>query len=342
MRQSNFFQFGPSRAEMSRQRKQDAARRRAEAKRRKADERRARRQLAAQLRRRRKEDARWRRQERKRRLRDDKRRKVEQKRLEKQQRRAWLGGGMLGSRRSAGGRRAAQNLLRLAAAIGVRLDGQDQQQLIDYADQQLAGSGDDLFSVYNQLIGSTSAGQKVRYVVQQYAIDNDQQELNPNTGLMEPKVDIVTRIMQAADGLARLQGRGLANTQQAIQSAETVTEALGAPPEDIRKDQNGLVQDEGWERYLQYVSEGGEYQAQVEAYNSLPWYRKIITPRPEPLDKSVFVDAARQDRAAYLNRVASEAVQENAALQKEVEAAMSEDEGKGIIGWLRRQFGATE
>ena len=240
-RSSLAFDFRPSTAERRRQQRQQRALDRAVARRRRADEKARRKLDARRLKEQRRLEARWRKEARRRRIADDKRIRTERRRWLRQQKREGLGGGG-GRQSSAAGLRTARNLLTLANQIGVRFTKADQDALIAFADQELAGSGDDVYTLYQRLTSLTFIGRRVLAVIGEYSPEDVE------SGNADPQdTMIVAKVQAAAEMLGAWQRTN--SVQDANALGVVITNVLGATPDAIKEDQRQYERELGQEQY---------------------------------------------------------------------------------------------
>lgn len=223
----SIFTFRLSTADSRRQQAQERAQRR----RRQLEDRKARRLLLKQRRLRRRQEAKWKKADLKRRRQEDKRTRIERKRWLLQQKRTTLGNGWnagrSGGQGSPGARRAAHNLLTLANSIGVRFNADDTRQLLEYADRELAGSGEDIYTIYSQLTGMTDIGRGVASVMSRYPVESDGDQRS-----------VMERVAEAGELIGEWEKSN--DLAKADELSQAISETLGATPAEIKADQSQL------------------------------------------------------------------------------------------------------
>lgn len=241
-RKTKGWEFGSFRSAdrtTSKLRRQERALERAAARRRKADLKRQNKQMQADAKRRRRQEAAWKKAALRRRRADDRRIRIERRKFEKQQKRQTLGGGQWGSGgrtgQSASALRAAHNLLALGSAIGARFTKDDREQLLAYANQEMANTGEDLYTVYKQLTELTFVGRLVTGIVEQYDVAGTENEPDTDQSVEQRVLSRVTVASELLGDWERTK-----SVQNSVALGVAIQSTLGATPDAIKQDQRDI------------------------------------------------------------------------------------------------------
>ena len=323
-RQSN--PFAPSAAETRRITRQRRAMDRANARLRKQQLKRQQREQMRQRRGQSRLESKWKKEERKRRLADDKRIRKDRRRWQKQAKRQALGlGSGGGGRGSAAGMRTAKNLLTLANQIGVRFTRDDQAELIAYAEQQMSGSGDDVYSLYQQLTSGTFIGRRTLAVVGEYSPqDVESGNSNQNDNMLVARVQAVGEMLGAWSNTN--------SVQDANALGVVITNVLGATPEAIKEDQRKYERELGEAQYLDTLE---KYQGKSQVWQAVHYW---LHPEDRP-ENARAIAMAELDREIRQDDTSDARAQEALAGTGESNAVVNDNPLGNFISNVRRGLG---